>query len=103
MNLSRRSSANDTSLIQSADESRSNDDGEMLMKTFDLSGKRFFLDDSDPNPKRRKTEEVNETLVGIPLNRGYERLISFLTKSIDFIQMETCDDRPCSYSNWCTW
>ncbi|CAF2391370.1 unnamed protein product [Rotaria sp. Silwood2] len=63
LNLSRRSSINETlsnrqtPLIQSADESRSNDD-----------------DDSDPNPKRRKGEEVNETLVRIPLNRGWKRV-----------------------------
>ncbi|CAF0939581.1 unnamed protein product [Adineta steineri] len=63
LDSSRRSSINDTSsnrqtpLIQSADESRSNDD-----------------DDSDPNPKRRKTEEVNEALVRTPLNRGWKRV-----------------------------
>jgi hypothetical protein len=71
LNLSRRSSVNDTPLIQSADESRSNDDGKVL-NYFDsfIDSKILFLDDSDPNPKRRKTEEVNETLVRIPLNRG---------------------------------
>ncbi|CAF3377823.1 unnamed protein product [Rotaria sp. Silwood1] len=64
LNLSRRSSINETPsnrqtpLIQSTDESRSNDDG----------------NDSDPNPKRRKGEEVNETLVRIPLNRGWKRV-----------------------------
>ncbi|CAF4171071.1 unnamed protein product [Rotaria socialis] len=63
LNLSRRSSINETASnrqtpnTQSADESRSNDD-----------------DDSDPNPKRRKGEEVNETLVRIPLNRGWKRV-----------------------------
>lgn len=31
----------------------------------------FFSDESDPNAKRRKTEEVNETLVRIPLNTGF--------------------------------
>ncbi len=34
--------------------------------------KNHSLDDSDPNPKRKKTDEVNETLVRIPLNRGYD-------------------------------
>lgn len=29
-----------------------------------------FVDDSDPNPKRRKTDEVNEALLRIPLSRG---------------------------------
>ena len=32
----------------------------------------MFSDDSDPNPKRKKSDEVNETLVRIPLNRGYD-------------------------------
>ncbi|CAF2096983.1 unnamed protein product [Rotaria magnacalcarata] len=63
LNLSRRSSINETASnrqtpnTQSADESRSNDD-----------------DDSDPNPKRRKGEEVSETLIRIPLNRGWKRV-----------------------------
>ncbi|CAF1608185.1 unnamed protein product [Adineta ricciae] len=57
LNLSRRSSNNDTPVNHSADESRSNDG-----------------DDSDPNPKRRKTDEVNEALVRIPLNRGWKRV-----------------------------
>ena len=30
----------------------------------------FSLDDSDPNPKRKKIDEVNEALVRIPLNIG---------------------------------
>jgi hypothetical protein len=58
-------------LIQSADESRSNDDGK-IMKSFSFYLNNYFSDDSDPNPKRRKTEEVNEALVGIPLHRGYD-------------------------------
>jgi hypothetical protein len=37
-----------------------------LIEKFEMS----IVDDSDPNPKRRKIEEVNEALVGIPLNRG---------------------------------
>jgi hypothetical protein len=37
---------------------------------FFLNRIKFILDDSDPNPKRKKTDEVNETLVRIPLNRG---------------------------------
>ncbi|CAF0844083.1 unnamed protein product [Adineta ricciae] len=53
LRLSRRSSTNDTPV----DDSKSNDD-----------------DDSDPNPKRKKIEEVNETLVRIPLNRGWKRV-----------------------------
>jgi hypothetical protein len=56
-------------LNQSADESRSNDDGKMI-KYILFYFKQDISDDSDPNPKRRKTEEVNETLVGIPLRRG---------------------------------
>lgn len=30
----------------------------------------MISDDSDPNPKRRKNEEVNEALVRLPLSRG---------------------------------
>ena len=44
---------------------------------FNLNKKNayyFFKDDSDPNPKRKKTDEVNETLVRIPLNRGWKRV-----------------------------
>jgi hypothetical protein len=37
-----------------------------LVAKFEIN----IADDSDPNPKRRKIEEVNEALVGIPLNRG---------------------------------
>jgi hypothetical protein len=71
LNLSRRSSANDTPLIQSADESRSNDDGKTIKSLLFVSCMKINIsDDSDPNPKRRKTEEVNEALVGIPLHRG---------------------------------
>jgi len=54
------------------DDSRSNDEGKNLFILFHVKlKKRAFLDDSDPNPKRKKTDEVNETLVRIPLNRGY--------------------------------
>ena len=71
MNLSQPSSIADAPLIQSADESRSNDDGKSSERKFDRYATNIVLsDDSDPNPKRRKTEEVNEALVGIPLARG---------------------------------
>jgi hypothetical protein len=73
LRLSRRSSTNDTSVIQSADESKSNDDGKKI--NVSLTDMRaihpiILLDDSDPNPKRKKTDDVNETLVRIPLNLG---------------------------------
>lgn len=47
----------------------------MVKFTLSLSHLHFvhfdpFSDDSDPNPKRKKPDEVNETLVRIPLNRG---------------------------------
>ncbi len=44
----------------------------MVKEKFCWKKKIFFLfvDDSDPNPKRKKTDEVNETLIRIPLNRG---------------------------------
>ena len=64
---------------------------------------RSFQDESDPNAKRRKTEEVNETLVRIPLNTGsvdprFVRL-HFLSSSL---QMETRDDHSSDHQNGCS-
>ncbi|CAF2792120.1 unnamed protein product [Rotaria sp. Silwood2] len=70
--MSRRNSTNDTGV----DDSRSNDDGRIKANIhFSVNLKeKILLDDSDPNPKRKKPDEVNETLVRIPLNRGWKRV-----------------------------
>jgi hypothetical protein len=87
LNLSRQSSLSDlsshrqTTLMPIIDESKLNDDGKQTIRS-QLKYKQLSiaflsvgcLDESDPNSsKRRKIDEVNETLVRLPLNIGYEK------------------------------
>jgi hypothetical protein len=105
LNLGRLSSASDHSAnrsISSNDEIKTNDDGMPMSDLIELLFSDCFvlIDETDPNPKRRKIEEVNEALVRLPLSLGYVwPMLIEVAMHRELLQMETCHNRSSHYTH----